>query len=338
MHPLGVDPPPVLVGRSPRIRQVQQLIQKAGKTQAPVLILGETGTGKEVAARLIHSVRNRGPFVPIDCSALAGPLLESELFGHARGAFTGAVASKRGLVEAASGGTAFFDEIGELSLELQAKLLRLTQQKEYRPVGSLELKKADFRLIAATNRDLAREVERGRFRADLYFRLNVVTLRLPPLRERKEDIPELASHFLAKYGGGRHSLTRECLDAMLAYDWPGNVRELENAIERMVSLNSGPLLHSADLPTAIQNHLTSRRAEQAAMTAVAGGASLAGQQYGASAEHPGLRPVLSMTELEREAILRALEFTKGDRVMAAHLLGIGRTTLYRKLKEYRISD
>ncbi|MGQ9633275.1 MAG: sigma-54 interaction domain-containing protein [Bryobacteraceae bacterium] len=338
MHPLGVDPPPVLVGRSPRIRQVQQLIQKAGKTQAPVLILGETGTGKEVAARLIHSVRNRGPFVPIDCSALAGPLLESELFGHARGAFTGAVASKRGLVEAASGGTAFFDEIGELSLELQAKLLRLTQQKEYRPVGSLELKKADFRLIAATNRDLAREVERGRFRADLYFRLNVVTLRMPPLRERKEDIPELASHFLAKYGGGRHSLTRECLDAMLAYDWPGNVRELENAIERMVSLNSGPLLHSADLPTAIQNHLTARRAEQAAMTAVAGGASLPGGQHGASAEHPDLRPVLSMTELEREAILRALEFTKGDRVMAAHLLGIGRTTLYRKLKEYRISD
>lgn len=338
MHPLGVDPPPVLVGRSPRIRQIQQLIQKAGKTQAPVLILGETGTGKEVAARLIHSVRNRGPFVPIDCSALAGPLLESELFGHARGAFTGAVAAKRGLVEAASGGTAFFDEIGELPLELQAKLLRLIQQKEFRPVGSLELRKADFRLLAATNRDLAQEVERGRFRADLYFRLNVVTLRLPPLRERKEDIPELIAHFLTKYGGGRYSLTRECQDAMLAYDWPGNVRELENAIERMVALNSGPLLHAADLPTGIQNHLAARQAGQAALAAVAGGASLAGRQHGASPERPGLRPVLSMTEMEREAILRALEFTKGDRVMAAHLLGIGRTTLYRKLKEYRISD
>jgi DNA-binding NtrC family response regulator len=289
-----------------------------------VLILGETGTGKELVARAVHAGGPGGPFVPIDCSALVGPLMESELFGHTRGAFTGAVGPKAGLIEGANGGTAFFDEIGELSLDLQAKLLRLLQEKEYRPVGSVERRKVDFRLIAATNRELLREVERGAFRRDLYYRLNVVTLRLPPLRDRKEDIPALAGDFLKKYGNG-HLVTRECLDAMLAYDWPGNVRELENCVQRMVAINSGPLLHTADLPSALQNDMGARQAARPAMAAAAApGSGFA-------------TPAFSLLDMERSAIVRVLEYTKGDRAMAAHLLGIGRTTLYRKLKEYNLS-
>jgi transcriptional regulator with PAS, ATPase and Fis domain len=294
-----------------------------------VLIQGETGTGKEVVARSIHAAGSPGPFVPIDCSALVGPLIESELFGHVRGAFTGAAGPKTGLVEIANGGTAFFDEIGELSPDLQAKLLRLIQEKEFRPVGSVERRKADFRVIAASNRDLAREVEQGNFRRDLFYRLNVVTLRLPPLRERKEDIRALVDHFLARYGN-RHLITHECLDAMLAYDWPGNVRELENCIQRMVAINSGPLLHTADLPSSLQNHLEARRSGRLSAAATAGPAP--------STEGYVQMPLFSLTEMERDAIIRALEYTKGDRAMAAHLLGIGRTTLYRKLKEYRLAD
>ena len=332
-----MDSPPVLVGKSSRIRQVLQLIRKIGKTRSPVLILGETGAGKEVAARLLHAADGAGPFVPIDCSALAGPLLESELFGHTRGAFTGAFAPKRGLIEAAAGGTAFFDEIGEMPLDLQAKLLRLIQEKEYRPLGAVETRRADFRIIAATNRDLVREVEQGRFRPDLYYRLNVVKLRLPPLRERKEDIPDLAAYFIARHGGS-HTLTRECLDAMLAYDWPGNIRELENAIERMVAINSGPLLHSADLPSALQNDMAARRMVVSAMSAAAGRhASSVPRALEGGGDAPAM-PLPSLTQMEKTAILRALEYTKGDKVLAAHLLGIGRTTLYRKLKEYRLRD
>ena len=321
-----VDSPPVLAGQSSRIRQVLQLIQKLGRSRSPVLILGETGTGKEVVARAIHAAAPVGPFVPIDCSALVGPLMESELFGHVRGAFTGAAGAKTGLIEVAAGGTAFFDEIGELSMDLQAKLLRLVQEREFRPVGSVERRKVDFRLIAATNRELAGEVERGRFRRDLYYRLNVVTLRLPPLRDRMEDLPALAEQFLTSYGN-RHLLTRECLDAMLAYDWPGNVRELENCIQRMVTINSGPLLHTADLPSALQNDIESRQPVRLSVAAAVGQRSVA---------HSPAAPAFSLVEMERNAIVRALEYTKGDRVMAAHLLGIGRTTLYRKLKEYAL--
>ena len=262
------DAPPVLVGQSPLIRQVLQLIQKLGRSRSPALILGETGTGKEIVACAIHALSPAGPFVPIDCSALVGPLMESELFGHTRGAFTGAVAPKPGLIEIAHGGTAFFDEIGELPLDLQSKLLRVIQEKEFRPVGSVELRKVDFRVIAASNRDLAAEVERGRFRRDLYYRLNVVTVRLPALRDRKEDIPALIAHFLGQYGG-RYVITRECLDAMLSYDWPGNVRELENCIQRMVAVNSGPLLHTADLPSALQNDAAARRSALPSLAAAA---------------------------------------------------------------------
>src|SRR5450755_3715498 len=198
----------VLVGQSPRIRNVLRMGERLGRCRWPVLLLGETGTGKEVVARSIHNVDPVGPFVTIDCSSLVGPLMESELFGHAKGAFTGAVVMKTGLIESANGGTAFFDEIGELPLDLQAKLLRVLQEKEFRPVGSLATRRSDFRIIAATNRELAKEVEKGAFRKDLYFRLNVINVRLAPLRERKEDIPALINHFLSRVGGN-HSLTAE---------------------------------------------------------------------------------------------------------------------------------
>ena len=322
------DSPPVLVGQSSRIRQILQLTEKLGRSRSPVLILGETGTGKEVVARAIHAAGPPGPFVPIDCSALVGPLIESELFGHTRGAFTGAAGPKTGLVEMANGGTALFDEIGELGMDVQAKLLRLIQEKEFRPVGSVERRKADFRVIAATNRDLAREVEKGAFRRDLFYRLNVIVLRLPPLRERKDDLRTLVDHFLARYGN-RHVLTHECLDAMLSYDWPGNVRELENCIQRMVAINSGPLLHTADLPSSLQNALEAQRPPRMSAAASAG--------HGSTPEAYIQMPLFSLTEMEKDAIVRALEYTKGDRGMAAQLLGIGRTTLYRKLKEYRLA-
>src|SRR6202521_3108856 len=250
----------VLIGHSPRIRQVLNLVDKLGPCRWPVLLLGETGTGKEVVARAIHNVSPVGPFVTIDCSSLVGPLMESELFGHVKGAFTGAVGTKTGLIETANGGTAFFDEIGELPLDLQAKLLRVLQEKEFRPVGSLMQRRSDFRVIAATNRDLAKEVEKGTFRRDLFYRLNVVNLRLAPLRDRKEDIPALIAHFLGRYGRS-HTLTQQKCEAMLAYDWPGNVRDLENCIQHMVAINTGPLLHAAELPSMLQNYLIAKKAQ-----------------------------------------------------------------------------
>ncbi len=307
------------------------MIQKLGRTQSPVLLLGETGTGKEVVARAIHHVSPSGPFVPIDCSALVGTLMESELFGHERGAFTGAVAAKLGLLEVAEGGAAFFDEIGELPLRLQVKLLRVIQDKEIRPVGSVTRRKANFRVIAATSRDLAREVERGRFRRDLYYRLNVVALRLPPLRERREDIPALVDQFLAQYGS-RHCLSPEVLEALMAYDWPGNVRELENCIERMVAINSGPVLHVADLPSSLQTSRHALQAEQ--FLRRAGAAPLPPDQPPVVPPAPA---VPTLEETERQAILQALTHTQGDRAQAAHLLGIGRTTLYRRLKRYKLT-
>src|ERR1700691_2606493 len=249
---------PLLVGQSPRIRNVLRMVEKLGRCRWPVLLLGETGTGKEVVARSIHKVQPVGPFVTIDCSSLVGPLMESELFGHVKGAYTGAATAKTGLIEAANGGTAFFDEIGELPLDLQAKLLRVLQEKEFRPLGSVTTRRSDFRIIAATNRDLTKEVEQGTFRRDLYFRLNVINIRLAPLRERKEDIPALINHFLSRVGG-TYSLTAEAFEILLSYDWPGNIRELENCVQHMVAINSGPLLHVADLPSNLQNHLVQKK-------------------------------------------------------------------------------
>ena len=330
----------VLVGQSPRIKNVLRMVEKLGRCRWPVLLLGETGTGKEVVARSIHNVNPVGPFVTIDCSSLVGPLMESELFGHVKGSFTGAVGQKIGLIESADGGTAFFDEIGELPLDLQAKLLRVLQEKEFRPVGSLMHRRSDFRVIAATNRDLAKEVEKGTFRRDLFYRLNVVNLRIAPLRDRKEDIPALIAHFLARHGRN-HTLTQETLEAMISYDWPGNVRELENCIQHMVAINSGPLLHAAELPSMLQNHLLIKKTQY--MTVAVGAHNLAKPPVEASSHQhrdipeTGRPPILPLNQMERNAILDALEYTKGDRAIAANLLGIGRTTLYRKLKEYQLA-
>jgi DNA-binding NtrC family response regulator len=322
---LDFSPLSTLVGNSPAMRQVHRLVTRMGKARFPVLILGETGTGKEVVARAIHSMEGRGQFVVVDCSSLVGPLMESELFGYAKGAFTGAHAQKLGLLDAANGGTAFFDEIGELPAEMQMKLLRVLQEKEFRAVGALSQRSSNFRIIAATNRDLAAEVEAKRFRQDLYYRLNVMRLRLAPLRERKEDIPSLVYYFLQKYGNG-HKLPDEVMDALTEYDWPGNVRELEHTVQQMVAMNSGPWISIADLPSTVVNGSFER--------------ALAAGNH-SHATHEALSPklvdgngIVPLAEVERRAILQAIEVTKGDRTVAAAMLGIGRTTLYRKLKEY----
>ena len=316
-----VDLPHGFVGQSPQIRRVRELVEKVKKSRSPVLILGESGTGKEVVARALHNAAVVGDFVPIDCGSLVGPLMESELFGHTRGAFTGASDTKRGLIELADNGTCFFDEIGDLPLDLQVKILRLLQEHEYRPVGSLQRRKINLRVIAATHRNLASAVEKGTFRQDLFYRLNVITIRLPALRERKEDIPLLVERFLER-PNRRYTVTREVMDALMAYDWPGNVRELQNCMDRMTAVNSGPLLHTADLPSAVQYSMQAIRSAVPVMTAAVAGT--------------GSNGVVPLDQVERSAILGALARTKGDRAAAAHFLGIGRTTLYRKLRGYGI--
>jgi DNA-binding NtrC family response regulator len=314
------------VGRAPRIVQLRDQIDKLATRRSPVLIQGESGTGKEVVARSIYNAAPRGQFVPIDCGSLVGTMMESELFGHVRGAFTGALDTKKGLIEMANGGTAFFDEIGELPLEMQVKLLRVLQEQEVRPVGSLQRIRIEVRLMAATNRDLQKEVTAGRFREDLFHRLNVVRLTLPPLREHREDIPLLIERFLSAVSG-RFMLSNDAMEAIMDYDWPGNVRELKNCLERMMAFNSGPLLHFGDLPSALVNHVRARNMDGFATAAAVGGEPV-------RASSPG--NVVPLHELERRAIKHALSHTRGDRTVAAQLLGIGRTTLYRKLKEYRM--
>jgi DNA-binding NtrC family response regulator len=326
----GEDLPTGFVGRSPKILQIRAHIEKLGVRRSPVLIQGESGTGKEVAARSLFNVSARGQFVPIDCGSLVGTMIESELFGHVRGAFTGAVDTKRGLIEQANGGTAFFDEIGELPLEMQVKLLRVLEEQEFRAVGSLQRIKVDVRLIAATNRDLQNEVIAGRFREDLFHRINVVRLTLPPLRERKDDIPLLIERFLEGVGR-RFSLSFDAMAAIMEYNWPGNIRELKNCLERMMTYNSGPLLHFADLPTSVANYTRARTETSFVAQAVVGGPATS-----AAAPLLSNQSVVPLQELERLAIHHALQHTKGDRTVAAQLLGIGRTTLYRKLKEYRL--
>lgn len=318
-----------VIGESPVMQQVFRQVQRLGTHRWPVLLLGETGTGKERIARALHDVNPRGQFVTIDCSSMVGSLMESELFGHAKGAFTGAIGQKLGLIELANGGTAFFDEVGELPLDLQSKLLRVLQEKEFRPVGALASRRSEFRVIAATNRDLRKEVEKGRFRSDLYYRLNVTSLRLPPLCERQRDILLLVQHFLEQHGRN-HQITPDTMGALLSYSWPGNVRELENCIKRMVALNSGPIITRVDLPSTVQNNLLARNMQ--AMSAAVGSTARTTETAQES-----FSPILPLAEVERREILRALEYTKGDRVAAAALLGIGRTTLYRKLKEYKVS-
>jgi DNA-binding NtrC family response regulator len=322
---LDVSPLSTLVGNSPAMKDVHHQVTRMGKSRFPVLILGETGTGKEIVARAIHNMNGQGRFVVVDCSSLVGPLMESELFGYAKGAFTGAHNQKLGLLDEANGGTAFFDEIGELPMELQMKLLRVLQEKEFRAVGGLSPRTSNFRLLAATNRNLQAEVEAKRFRQDLFYRLYVMRLRLAPLRERREDIPTLISHFLQRHGND-HKVSDDVLEALIQYDWPGNVRELEHAVQQMVAMNSGPWLTSADLPSTVANRRAERYFERATPDRPFA--------TGIAAENAMPRTIIPLAELEKHAIIDALTYTKGDRTAAAAMLGIGRTTLYRKLKEY----
>jgi DNA-binding NtrC family response regulator len=305
------------VGHSARVCEIRRQIEKIGDSLSPVLLLGESGTGKEVTARALHDQNPRGAFVPIDCGSLVGPLMESELFGHVRGAFTGATDNKRGLIELANGGTAFFDEIGDLPLDLQVKLLRLLQEREYRPVGALNRQKVNLRVIAATHRDLKKAVDTGTFRQDLFYRLNVITIRIPPLRERREDIPELAHEFLARHG--HYEIPVDVMSALTEHDWPGNVRELQNCMDRMAAMNPGPLLQMDDLPSAVHYSRLRGTLELNSLATFASG-----------------KAIIPLHELEKRAILEAISYTNGDRATAATLLGIGRTTLYRKMKEYNL--
>jgi DNA-binding NtrC family response regulator len=350
-----------IIGTSPEMERLYRILSKVAFTTHPVLILGESGTGKEMVARAIHAngPNARRPFVPVDCGALVPTLIESELFGHVKGAFTGANRSKEGLLAAAEGGTVFLDEIGELPLDLQAKLLRALQEKEVRPVGATHSVPISARVLAATNRDLSFMVEQGRFRKDLYFRLNVVNLKVPPLRTRREDVPLLAFHFLERMQretGKQHSFSDDALRLMTAYDWPGNVRELYNAIERACALSSGPLLHMGDLPTQLDDfrrHQQQALFDQRQQLAAQQAGEVPGQLAHNLAHNHGnnLAPtdtsltqletggnIVSIAELEKQAILNTIRQLHGDKLMAAKLLQIGKTTLYRKLKEYGIAE
>jgi len=307
-----------IVGRAPEMEKLYRIIAKAANSVHPVLILGESGTGKEIVARSIHysgPFRDK-PFIPVDCGSLVPTLIESELFGHVKGAFTGANQAKDGLMSMAEGGTVFLDEVGELPVDLQAKLLRAIQEKEIRPVGSTRRVAINVRILAATNRDLEQAVMQGAFRRDLYFRLNVLSLRIPALRERRQDIPLLIAHFLerlARTSGQEKTLSDDVLKVLLAYDWPGNVRELENCLERTYAFTSGSLIQLADLPPEIAN-----------LPAPAP----------SSGNGNGHAKIIPMAELEKQTIISAITELNGDKLQAARLLGIGKTTLYRKLKDY----
>ena len=305
----------LVVGDSPPMKEVLELVEKVSSTDATVLITGESGTGKELIARMTHnfSPRRDRPFVVVDCGALVESLFESELFGHEKGSFTGAVATKHGRFEIATGGTIFLDEISNISLSIQAKLLRVIQRCEVSRIGSSRVIKTDVRILAATNRDLAECVREGTFREDLFYRLNVIPIHIPPLRERKEDIPLLVEHFLKKYNKKAkrkvQSVSKPALKALIAYDWPGNVRELENTIERAVVLSKNDIIDPEDL---IYHGLLS----QSAMVP-----SLDGRPR-------------TLAEIEREYIAGVLELSQGNRSKAAEILGIDRKTLRARIKKY----
>ncbi len=308
-----------ITGSSPKVQDVLRMISRLKDTRTPVLITGESGTGKELVARAIHfrgSLAKR-PFVAVDCGALVPTLVETELFGHEKGAFTGALKAKIGLFQSANGGTIFLDEIGELSLETQAKLLRVLQEKEIRPVGSNEKIAIDVRVIAATNRDLEAAYQTGKFRKDLFFRLNVVSIDMPALRERRSDIPALIHALSTRYAPNETvQVTTSAMNCLMAYDWPGNVRELENCIERALALGNHNFIDVPDLPEPIR--------------AAAG-----------VPQPPAPPAALTSTDLEvieRATIERVFEQVRGDKVAAGKLLGISRATLYRKLKRYGIGQ
>ena len=302
-----------IIAKSPKMQQVIEVIKVIAKSNATILITGDSGTGKELVARAIHSqsYRKDKPFVAVSCAALPESLLESELFGHEKGAFTGAHAQRKGKFEAANRGTLFLDEIGEMSANIQVHLLRVLEEKEFTRVGGNELVKVDVRVISATNKDIKKAVANGEFREDLYYRLNVVTIELPPLRERKDDIPLLAQHFLKKFAIENQKeitgFSPDAVDFLLKYDWPGNVRELENAIERAVILAKNPSIEVTDLP---QENLTLARSAPL---------------------------VKSLAEVEKNHILNILTETHWNNLSeAARILGISRVTLYNKIKEYGI--
>jgi len=308
-----------IIGTSSGMQDVLRMISRLKDTRTPVLISGESGTGKELVARAIHfrGMLAQTPFVAVDCGALVPTLMESEMFGYEKGAFTGAMKSKKGLFQAANGGSIFLDEIGELPLEMQAKLLRVLQEKEVRPVGSNDRHAVDVRVIAATNRDLESAYRTGTFRKDLYFRLNVVTVHIPPLRERRADIPMLVHHFLNRYTPTKPlQVTPAAMKSLLQYDWPGNVRELENCIARAVTLGDQAVIDVQDLPPAIRSEQP-MRSEMTPQDA----ASLS---------------TTALAEMERMTILRVFEQAHGDKALAGKMLGISRATLYRKLKRYNI--
>ncbi|HXM15039.1 MAG TPA: sigma-54 dependent transcriptional regulator, partial [Candidatus Eremiobacteraceae bacterium] len=308
-----------IIGSSANIQDVLRMISRLKDTRTPVLVSGESGTGKELAARAIHfhGSMAQTPFIAVDCGSLVPTLMESELFGYEKGAFTGASKSKAGLFKAADGGTIFLDEIGELPLEMQAKLLRVLQEKEVRPVGSNDKVNVDVRVIAATNRDLEAAYRAGTFGKDLYFRLNVVTLHLPALRDRRSDIPVLVHHFLDRYARGENlQVTAAAMKSLLQYDWPGNIRELENCVARAVTLGDHRTIDVGDLPPAIRSE-----SSMPSSSSIEDSASLS---------------TTALAEMERMTILRVFEQAGGDKALAGKMLGISRATLYRKLKRYSI--
>ncbi len=316
------EPLPGFVGRSPAFEKVVQTIRKVGPTDSTALILGETGVGKELVARALHhhSHRNKKPFVKVNCSAIPETLVESELFGHEKGAFTGAVATKPGRFELADGGTVFLDEVGEIPASLQVKLLNVLQDSAFERVGGVDTIKVDLRIVAATNRDLAAAVNEGQFRSDLYYRLNVVPIRVPPLRERKEDLEPTIHYFLkrygVKYGKETLSLAPEVMTAFAAYTWPGNVRELENVLERMIVLSDSQILGPDLLPEEFGD---------------IGAAAAAGDSFKDTVGD-------IFAAAEKQMILEALSKVEDNRTKAAELLGISRRTLQNKIKKYGISD
>ena len=308
-----------LIGKSRKMHEIMETVQTIADSTANILISGESGTGKEVVARAIHrsSLRREKPFMAVSCAAIPETLLESELFGYEKGAFTGATAQKRGRLEQAEDGTFFFDEIGEMSLKSQVDLLRVLQEREFRRVGGEALVRLEARVISATNKNLKKLVQEGKFREDLYYRMNVIPIHIPPLRERKEDIPLLALHFLKKYAveNGKHlnDFSPEAMELLLKYDWPGNVRELENAVERAVIVAAGSLVHLENLT--VEGGVTVRGVSE--FTSISGSATL--------------------EEVEKAHILKVLKANDLNVKKCSDILGIDRTTLYKRMKEYGVA-
>ncbi len=318
--PTGTLEYPYLIGEHPLIQKITLLVKKVAATDATILIMGESGTGKELVARAIHSASSRvdRPFIPVNCGAIPAELLESEMFGHERGAFTGAIGQRAGMFQLANGGTIFLDEVGEMNPTLQVKLLRVLQDREVRPVGADRTLKVDVRVIAASNKELAAEVEAGNFREDLFYRLQVIPIVMPPLRERRSDIPLLVRHFLEKHNRKRPGrpvdVAEEAMVHLWEYDWPGNVRELENLLERLVILSEDGRVEMEHLPLSIRSFISEKKIPRPAL----------GDE--------GLDLNSAVEEFENRLIEEALRRTKGNKQAAARLLGLKRTTLVAKLR------